>query len=61
MMPVSLLEEDLINGDLIEVLADYKPASKPVNLLFSNRAKTTAKVKTFVDFLSLNLDKTHIT
>ncbi|WP_296592136.1 LysR family transcriptional regulator [Methylophaga sp.] len=61
MMPVSLLEEDLIKGDLIEVLADYKPASKPVNLLFSDRAKTTAKVKTFADFLSLNLNKTHIT
>lgn len=55
MMPISLLEEDLKKGTLIQVLADYKPEAKPVHLLFSERAKTTAKIKTFADFMSTNL------
>lgn len=57
MMPLNLLEEDIKKGDLIEVLTDYKPPSKPVNLLFAETAKTIAKIKTFADFMSLHLHK----
>jgi len=55
MMPLSLLEDDLKRGALIEVLNDFKPEAKEVHLLFSERVKTTAKVKTFADFISTNL------
>jgi len=55
MMPLSLLKEDIKKGALSEVLSDFKPEAKQVHLLFSERAKTTAKVKTFADFMSTNL------
>lgn len=52
MMPTSLLKEDLTAGRLQEILINYKPAAKPVNILFSEKAKTTAKISSFVDFIS---------
>jgi len=52
MMPVSLLNDDIEAGSLIEVLRDYRPEAKPVNLLFSEKAKTTAKIASFVGFVS---------
>lgn len=52
MMPVSLLQDDIEAGRLVEVLHDHRPEAKPVNLLFSEKAKTTAKIASFVDFVS---------
>lgn len=52
MMPLSLIGDDIQAGRLVEVLPDHKPPAKPVNLLFSQKSKTTAKIASFVDFLS---------
>ena len=52
MMPVSLLAEDIAAGRLVEVLTTHRPRPKPVNLLFAEKARSTSKITSFVNFVS---------
>ena len=51
MMPKVLLEEDLRNGRLIEVLKEFTPSSKPVNVVYPKERQPTPKLTSFLDYL----------
>lgn len=46
-----LLEEDLRNGRLIEVLKEFVPPSKPVNVVYPKERQSTPKLTSFLDYL----------
>lgn len=51
MMPKVLLEEDLRNGRLIEVLKEFTPSSRPVNVVYPKERQPTPKLTSFLDYL----------
>ncbi|GAB3672342.1 LysR family transcriptional regulator [Salinisphaera aquimarina] len=46
----------LDSGELIEVLADYRPAGMPVSLLYPHRRNLSRRVRVFMDWLSAEID-----
>ncbi|MGT2474122.1 LysR family transcriptional regulator [Paraburkholderia terrae] len=50
--PGILVEEHLASGQLVEVLASYRPAPWPVSLLYPSRAHVASRVKVFTQWLS---------
>ncbi len=51
LQPRMLVEEELKTGKLIEILQDFTPENRPVNLLYKSRKNQPYKNKLFVDFL----------
>ncbi|NML35241.1 LysR family transcriptional regulator [Paraburkholderia antibiotica] len=45
------VEEELRSGRLVEVLAPFRPSSRPVSAVYLRNRYGSAKVRTFVDFL----------
>ncbi|MBP0590758.1 hypothetical protein J8I87_13745 [Paraburkholderia sp. LEh10] len=45
------VEDDLRSGRLVEVLADFRPPPQSVSIVYPGNRHTSAKVRTFVDFL----------
>ena len=50
-----MITDHLIDGRLIEVLADFPVNPSQVNVLFANNKARTAAAMTFVDFLITEL------
>ncbi len=47
-----MVEDDLAQGRLVRVLADYRSAELPVSAVYPHRLYLAAKVQRFVDFLA---------
>lgn len=45
------MRKHLLNGDLIEVLADYRPAPMKISLLYAHRRHLPERCKVFMDWL----------
>ncbi|HKR90401.1 MAG TPA: LysR family transcriptional regulator [Phenylobacterium sp.] len=54
-LPELYLRDYITNGQLIEVLSDYRTEPMPVWCVYATRRHTAAKVKLFVDFLKRRL------
>ena len=46
-----LLAQDIAAGRLVQVLCDYMPAARPMNLVYPRDRQATPKLTTFVDFI----------
>lgn len=55
LMPKVLLEKDIQAGQLVEVLKDFTPPSRPVNAVYPKERQTTPKLASFVDYLAEHL------
>ena len=49
LQPESVVREDLDDGRLIQVLAEYAAPARPLYLLFPTRRPQTAKLHAFID------------
>lgn len=50
-----LVEQDLVNGTLVEVLAEYSGCSRPFSLLYAKQRSMPLRTRTLVDFLYARL------
>jgi len=55
LMPKVLLAHDIEAGQLVEVLKDFTPPSRPVNAVYPKERQTTPKLASFVDYLAEHL------
>ena len=55
LMPKVLLAHDIQAGQLVEVLKDFTPPSRPVNAVYPKERQTTPKLASFVDYLAEHL------
>lgn len=55
LMPKVLLSHDIQAGQLVEVLKDFTPPSRPVNAVYPKERQTTPKLASFVDYLAEHL------
>ena len=46
-----LLAQDIAAGRLVQVLCDYMPAPRPMNLVYPRDRQATPKLTTFIDFI----------
>lgn len=46
------VHEHLARGELVEVLARYRPEPMPVSLLYAHRRNLPKRVRTFMDWLA---------
>lgn len=53
LQPKMLVENEIKQGDLIRILANFEPAPKPIHILFRSRA-LSLKTRTLVDFILEN-------
>lgn len=53
--PLYTLHEHLQHGELIEVLADYRPTPTPISVVYPHNRHLSGKVKVFVDWLIATL------
>lgn len=51
LQPRVLVENELLQGSLIELLSDYAPAPRPVHLLYASREHQSLKLKLFIDYI----------
>ncbi|MFT0631106.1 LysR substrate-binding domain-containing protein [Pseudomonas sihuiensis] len=56
-----IVSEHLQEGRLVEVLADWQPASVPVNLLYPNQRFLSPAVRAFADWISMLIRDDHST
>ncbi|MGR8920129.1 MAG: LysR substrate-binding domain-containing protein [Gammaproteobacteria bacterium] len=49
-LPDYMVRNRLASGELVEVLADYAPAPRPVNALYAHRERLPAKTLRFLEF-----------
>ncbi|MEN5093226.1 LysR substrate-binding domain-containing protein [Pseudomonas protegens] len=56
-LPEWLVLDDLANGRLVRVLAQYSLAPQPVHVLFPNSAHLPRKSRVFIDFLAEHLGR----
>jgi len=57
MMPKVLLENDIQAGQLVEVLKDFTPPSRPVNAVYPKERQATPKLTSFIEFLIQNINR----
>jgi DNA-binding transcriptional LysR family regulator len=50
MMPDALVEQDLKDGKLLALMPDYRPPSRPMNLMYAQDRYRLPKLRRFVDF-----------
>jgi DNA-binding transcriptional LysR family regulator len=50
LQPVELVRKSLQQGELIALLPDYPPPSRPLHVLFAPDRRLTPKVRSFLDF-----------
>lgn len=50
-VPLHSAHAHLARGELVEVLADYRPVPSPMSVVFSHRRHLSRKVKVFVEWL----------
>jgi len=50
LQPLLLLQEELTNGELVEVLKDHQPPVMPVNLLYKSNTPSL-KIRTIIEFI----------
>lgn len=55
MMPKVLLENEILSGQLIEILKQYTPPPRPVNAVYPKERQATPKLTSFIEFLSQNI------
>lgn len=55
LMPKVLLATDIEAGQLVEVLKEFTPPSRPVNAVYPKERQTTPKLASFVDYLAEHL------
>lgn len=55
LMPKVLLAQDIQAGQLVEVLKEFTPPSRPVNAVYPKERQTTPKLASFVDYLAEHL------
>jgi len=58
LLPTFIVGSDLCTGKLQQVLPDYCPPEISINAVFPSRRYLSAKVRTFVDFLSVYFGNT---
>lgn len=51
-LPGGLVERELVQGNLIQILPDYTPLNSQLYAVYTSRRYLSAKVRTFIDFLS---------
>jgi DNA-binding transcriptional LysR family regulator len=55
LMPRFNLNGEIERGDLVELLTDYKQPEINVYLVYPSRKHMSAKVRSFIDFVSAQL------
>ncbi len=55
LQPRILVINELKNGELVEILSEFKPNASPVNLLYKSRNEISLKVRLFIDFIEQKL------
>ncbi|QDZ28067.1 LysR family transcriptional regulator [Noviherbaspirillum sp. UKPF54] len=56
MQPTFIVGDDIRNGALVPVLADYRLPESAIHAVYPSRQHLSAKVRTFIDFLVQELD-----
>lgn len=51
MQPEVLLADDVMAGELVEILKNFWPAPRPMNLLYSRDRQAVPKLTTFIEFM----------
>ncbi|MOA40208.1 DNA-binding transcriptional activator GcvA [compost metagenome] len=51
MLPDALVEQDLREGRLVKVIADFQPPSRPMHLLYAPDRYRLPKLRRFVEFV----------
>lgn len=54
-VPLYTARTHLDDGELVEVLADYRPAPSPVSVVYAHHRHRSSKVRAFVDWLEQTL------
>lgn len=55
LQPLDLVGEDIEAGRLVEVLSDYRPAPRPMHIVYPPHRRITPKLRSFVDFIVARL------
>lgn len=50
LQPSEIVSEALASGDLIGILPDYRPPTRPLNVIYAPDRRITAKLRSFLDF-----------
>jgi DNA-binding transcriptional LysR family regulator len=58
MLPDALVEQDLRDGELVAVMPDYQPPSRPLHLLYAQDRYRLPKLRRFVEFAMRTWGKT---
>ncbi|MHC8285659.1 LysR family transcriptional regulator [Pseudomonas sp. XS1P51] len=53
LQPVELVRNSLLQGELVALLPDYPPPSRPLHVLFAPDRRLTPKLRSFLDFATL--------
>ncbi len=59
LQPRILVINELESGELVEILAKFKPDASPVNLLYKSRNEISLKVRLFIDFIEQRIALAH--
>jgi DNA-binding transcriptional LysR family regulator len=51
---VELVRKSLLAGELVTLLPDYPPPSRPLHVLYAPDRRLTPKLRTFLDFAIQN-------
>jgi DNA-binding transcriptional LysR family regulator len=54
LQPVELVRKSLLAGELVTLLPDYPPPSRPLHVLYAPDRRLTPKLRTFLDFAIQN-------
>lgn len=55
LQPLDLVGEDIEAGRLVELLPDYRPAQRPMHIVYPPHRRITPKLRSFVDFIVARL------
>ena len=59
LLPAWLVQEDITNGSLIHLLPGYRFPKQGIYALYPNTRHVPEKVRTFIDFLQSQVEKSH--
>lgn len=54
LQPVELVRKSLLAGELVTLLPDYPPPSRPLHVLYAPDRRLTPKLRSFLDFATQN-------
>ena len=60
LQPEPLVAAAIRSGALVQILENYTSLTRPLHMLFSNKRPQPPKLRTFIDFVTSNLNPLHL-